>query len=110
MPRGRRQYFPATPEGDKTCTICVQVKSVLDFPKQKGSPDGLEAWCLPCKREKMRAYNEAYKARYPERRRQSAVRYQRANAERASKTVREKKYKMTMAEIEAMIEGQGGAC
>lgn len=97
-------------DGKKVCKDCQQAMPVEDFPKRKQSTDGLHWLCLKCKRTRGRAWGRAYNARHPEARRRSAVRYQRANAERASRSVREKKYKMTMAEIEAMITEQGGAC
>jgi len=97
-------------EGKKVCKDCGLDKSILLFPKRKQSPDGLHWLCLDCKRARSREYGRAWNVRHPEARREAGVRYQRANAERVSKATREKKYKMTMAEIDAMIADQGNAC
>lgn len=96
--------------GEKVCKDCQQSLSVDRFPQRKQSTDGLHWLCLDCKRAQGREWGRAYNARHPEARRQSAVRYQRANAEKASKTIREKKYKMTLEQIERMIIEQGDAC
>jgi hypothetical protein len=94
----------------KTCSRCKSTKSVLAFPKKKVTPDGLDYWCMDCKREKRAEWDRAYNERHPERRRQSAVRYQRANAEVTSWASRLKKYGLDKAALEAMIDQQGGAC
>src|SRR5688572_15561728 len=107
---GMTPRFSGEPEGMKTCRKCERVKSVLDFPKMKRAYDGLHPMCTPCKQEKVREYNETYQTRHPERRRQSAVRYQRANAGVTSWASRLKKYGLDKAALETMIDRQGGAC
>lgn len=100
-------------ESMRRCNECREEKSILAFPKQKASLDGVSHCCMACRRiqlDKRKKWDEAYKARHPERRRQSAVRYQRANAEVTSWASRLKKYGLDKQALEEMIARQGGAC
>lgn len=80
------------------------------FPLRADQADGLHPWCISCKREKDRGYSAAYRHRDPERRRASAVAYQRRNKEAVSEAARRYKYGLSSAEIAGLIEAQGGAC
>lgn len=94
----------------KACSRCGEEKSLERFPLRKDQADGLHFWCISCKREKDREYSARYSRKDPERRRASAVAYQRRNKEAVSEAARRYKYGLSSAEIAALIQTQGGAC
>ncbi|MFE3031582.1 endonuclease domain-containing protein [Streptomyces canus] len=94
----------------KTCSHCGEEKPVERFPLRADQADGLHFWCMSCKREKDRAYSARYRAADPERKRASAIAYQRRNRQTVSEAARRYKYGLSSAEIAALIEAQGGGC
>ena len=94
----------------KTCTCCSEEKPLARFPRRKDQPDGLHFWCMPCKREKDRAYSSRYCKADPERRRASALAYRRRNEDAASERHLRYKYGLDRRGVQELIEQQGGAC
>lgn len=47
---------PFNPGTHAFCTHCRQVKSRIDFPKNKNNPNGLHCWCLECNNSAARAW------------------------------------------------------
>jgi hypothetical protein len=79
------------PPGTHFCPKCEQVKSREDFPRNRSSKDGLAAYCKPCHNQttretKQRLYGSTrdYHLRH--------------------------RYGLTSADVDAMIEAQGGTC
>jgi hypothetical protein len=79
------------PQGKKWCPACEAFKSLDEFGRNKSSRDGLTAYCKPChnrigREAKQRLYGSTRE--YHLRRR----------------------YGITSADVDAMIEAQGGTC
>lgn len=68
---------------DKICKKCGATKPVSEFPKNKATPDGLDAMCKTCVREK----NRAQYAKHAEKRRASK-RAENASADPAKKAAK----------------------
>lgn len=94
----------------KTCSRCGEEKPAERFPLRKDQADGLHFWCLSCKREMDRAYSARYRSADPERKRASALGYQRRNKSKVSEAARRYKYGLSGAEIDALVVAQGGSC
>jgi hypothetical protein len=79
------------PEGHRWCPACASVKPLDEFPRNKGDRLGRGAYCKPCHNAKTR---ETYKRLYGSSREYHLRR----------------RYGLTSAEVDAMIEAQGGTC
>ena len=71
---------PDVPEGHKYCPRCEQVKPHADFTRHRQQAGGFASYCKPCKAQ--------------------------VDNERRVQRV----YGLSLAEIEAMVEAQGGLC
>jgi hypothetical protein len=79
------------PDGSRYCPACEQVKSLEEFPRHRSAPAGRGGYCKPCHNAKTRATRQRLyggSREYHLRRR----------------------YGLTSADVEAMIEAQGGTC
>jgi hypothetical protein len=79
------------PPGFKRCPDCDTVKAVNDFPRNKGMKDGLGGYCKPCHNIRGKATVERL---YGSNRHYHLVR----------------RYGITEAEYDSMLEEQGGLC
>jgi len=79
------------PEGYRWCPECQTMKSLEEFPRNRGARGGRGGYCKPC-------HNAKGKATY----------------ERLYGSTRDyhlkQRYGLTSADVEAMIEAQGGTC
>ena len=82
---------PEVPEGSAYCPACQQVKSLTDFGRNRGSRSGRTAYCKPCHNAKGK---ETYTRLYGSTRDYHLKR----------------RYGITSADVDAMIEAQGGVC
>lgn len=59
----------------KHCSRCDQDKTLTDFGKHRGEPDGLQRWCRACRKENTANDSEwkAHKVAYDRQRRESRV-------------------------------------
>jgi hypothetical protein len=80
-----------TPDGQKWCPTCASFKPVAQFPKNRANADGLAAYCKPCHNAKSK---ETYTRLYGSTREYHLRR----------------RYGITGAEVDAMVEAQGGTC
>src|SRR5581483_1565057 len=84
----RRRQLPA---GQKWCPACESAQPTSDFPSNRSARDGLATYCKPCHNAKSKA-----------------------TAERLYGGGREyhlrRRYGLTSADVDAMIEQQGGTC
>ena len=46
----------ATPDGMKVCSKCMENKSVGEFNRHRGEPDGLKLHCMVCIKQETRMY------------------------------------------------------
>lgn len=85
--RPRRQL----PPGQKWCPACNTAKTVSSFPSNRSTRDGLATYCKPCHN----AIGKAAKDRLYGSTRDYHLRH---------------RYGLTSADVDAMIEAQGGTC
>jgi hypothetical protein len=76
---------------EKRCPICGQTKPRSEWPRNRSTKDGLAAYCKPCHNKKMREIKERLYG--------SEANY-----------LMVKRYGITMAEFQAMVDAQGGLC
>jgi hypothetical protein len=80
---------PVAPGVAKSCADCKELKLLEEFVLSKKSPDGRGPYCKPCHNARGRAYRE------------------RNGGSRTYHLTR--RYGVTSAEVDAMIEAQGGS-
>ena len=84
----KREQFPP---GKKRCPDCGRIKSLDDFPKNRGARDGRGGYCKPCHNHRS---NETRDRLYG-----------------SSRSYHLKaRYGITAADYDAMLEAQGGLC
>jgi len=79
------------PQGHKWCAACECFKDISEFPRNRSSADGLATYCKPCHNAKGK---ETYRRLYGSTREYHLRR----------------RYGLTVADVDAMIEAQGGTC
>lgn len=94
----------------KDCKDCGESILLEEMPLRKQSPDGRHHLCFPCKRARHRVYQQNYVNRDPERRRKQANDYALKNKSRSSDNSRKRKYGLSNADIDQMVQAQGGVC
>jgi hypothetical protein len=87
VPYRRRREVPA---GHKYCPRCAEPKPLEEFGRNRSARDGLTAYCRPCHNTVTRLYLER-------------------NGGTRDYHLR-RRYGLTAADVEAMIEAQGGRC
>jgi 5-methylcytosine-specific restriction endonuclease McrA len=85
------QHRRQLPDDMKWCAACQTAKPVADFPRNRSSRDGLATYCKPCHNQKGK---DAYERLYGSTREYHLRR----------------RYGIGQAEVDAMIEAQGGTC
>lgn len=75
----------------KACTLCKRTKPLDDFHRQRKGPMGRHSWCKAC-----------YNGRHPKKKQVSSERRRELNL-RA-------RYRMSPADVEALLEKQGRTC
>jgi hypothetical protein len=65
--------------GSRTCTKCLQQKTVSEFGKSKSLKSGLSYWCLECWRKYHAEYRQKNRELIRVRSREYSVRYYRAH-------------------------------
>ena len=89
-PQSRHVLDREVPAGHKWCPDCDTVKPVAEFARSSGSPSGLHTYCLPCHNARGRASLEKVGG---------------------SRTYHlKRRYGITAADADAMLEAQGGVC
>ena len=79
------------PEGYRWCPECQTMKPLEDFPRNKGARQGRGGYCKPCHNAKGKAT------------------YERLHGGTRNYHLKQR-YGLTSADVEAMIEAQGGTC
>jgi len=79
------------PPGMRYCPRCEKIKAREDFPRNRSSRNGLGGYCKPCHNEKSKAACE------------------KAHGSTRDYHLR-RRYGITSADVDAMIEAQGGTC
>lgn len=103
---------------DKRCSCCKTEKPATMFYKDRSKPDGLYVTCKPCASEQRKASRLRRIAADPEGQAEMRRGYVRAYKQRHPDRVKNsdrnrmyrKKYGMTVAQYEQMVESQGGVC
>lgn len=93
VPPRKNRFTPAelmVPEGHKWCPDCEQVKPLDQFPRTPASRTGRATYCLPCHNERGRVSRE------------------KAGGARTYHLTR--RYGISAAEADLMLEQQGGLC
>src|SRR3712207_2794673 len=91
-PRGRRQAPAAldVPTGHKWCPDCEVVKPLSDFVRTRQNASGYSSYCKPCHNARSRSSRE------------------KAGGSRSYHLTR--RYGLTAAEADFLLEAQGGLC
>ena len=76
----------------RTCTKCLQQKTVSEFGKSKSLKSGLSYWCLECWRKYHAEYREKNRELIRVRNREYSVRYYRTHRDQVKAT--RAKYRM----------------
>jgi hypothetical protein len=79
------------PPGQKWCAACSGFKGISEFPRNRSSSDGLATYCKPCHNAKAK---ETHTRLYGGTRQYHLKR----------------RYGLSIADVDAMIEAQGGTC
>lgn len=79
----------------KTCRDCGETKPLTEFGKHKTTSDGRNSYCRPCMAERCRAWR---------------LRNHEAVKQREADNHLLRKYGITRAQYDAMLERQGGRC
>ena len=98
----RIMYYSSMTTQTKVCTKCSLPKDLDKFPRNKNSKDGRASACLACK--------AIYRDEHREEQRQWAKNYHAAHPELATNRNLMLLYKITLDDIEKLIQEQGGVC
>lgn len=95
---------------EKKCPMCEVVKSPEDFNRNKGAPDGRDAYCSPCRRAVMKTpRNAALQSEGQKRRLADPERNVRQRRAVRSGHLR-RRYGITQERYDEMLVAQGGRC
>jgi hypothetical protein len=83
----------------KQCTRCKTEKPVTEFKPRRGTRDGLQQWCQPCRLEWYRNYRANQSAEDKAR-----------DAERKRGYYLKGQFGITLDQYNEMLEAQGGVC
>lgn len=89
----------------KTCTSCLQSKTLEEFGKCRSAKDGLNWVCKLCQRSKAKEYREANPEKYKASR--DAYRTKNPNSHRKDALA---KYGVTQSDYDQMLFDQNGKC
>jgi len=90
----------------KRCGRCGEEKELSEFPVHRRKKDGHNSWCFSCKK----AYDKEYHREHREEILKSQKAYRRENIEREQDSQYRRRYGISLAQYDAMLERQANTC